>query len=133
MYCCCTQRTFAKVVYLFHIRNYLEKSAFYLHESHIYDTDRLQMCYRCATVVAKWSRSPMRTFHKVTFKPPKAQRYPTDLLWWSPNTQAILLLLTSLETNSLHLATCYQLPYLVAKLIKKAPFSPPIYINNKRN
>ena len=42
---CCTQRTFAKVVYLFHIRNYLEKSAFYLHESHIYDTDRLQMCY----------------------------------------------------------------------------------------
>ncbi len=27
------------------IRNYLEKSAFYLHESHIYDTDRLQMCY----------------------------------------------------------------------------------------
>ena len=111
------------------IRNYLEK----VHSLYPRATAMIQLGNRCATVVAKWSRSPMRTFHKVTFKPPKAQRYPTDLLWWSPNTQAILLLLTSLETNSLHLATCYQLPYLVAKLIKKAPFSPHVYTNNKRN
>ena len=27
----------------------------------------IQIGNRCATVVAKWSRSPMKTFHKVTF------------------------------------------------------------------
>ena len=58
------------------IRNYLEK----VHSLYPRATSMTQIGNRCATVVAKWSRSPMRTFHKVTFKPPKAQRSPTDLL-----------------------------------------------------
>ena len=46
-------------------------------------TAMIQLGNRCATVVAKWSRSLQRTCSS----PQKAHRCPSDVLWWSRNWQ----------------------------------------------